>query len=141
MKLTDVGSAHVEFGQGMESLLGLIDAWAGRVLKLFFDTDPGVDPNDGSTWTINDLVGALYLRDAVERGLRDLAQRRGRSMAEVAAVRAVDELFKTFTADDKRGVVQLTDTAAPSSPWWWRRLPVTGPVATEADEIAHRLGK
>lgn len=140
MKLKDALGAQVEFGPATQSLLDLIDAWAGRVLKLLSDTAPGVDPNDGATWTIHDLIGALYLRDAIERGLHKLMEIAG-STAELATVTAIDELFSTFTLDDERGVVHLVDTEAPNSPWWWRRLPMAGPIAAEAREIADRLGR
>lgn len=137
MKLTDALEVQVYFGPGPQSLLDLIDAWAGRVLKLLADTAPDVDAGGGATWTIHDLVGALYLRDAIERGLQDLL-RRTAGTAVMATVMAIDELFNTFTLDDVHGVIHLVDAEAPDSPWWWGRVPMNGPVADEAREIANR---
>jgi len=42
--------------------------------------------------------------------------------------------------DDDRRVIHLIDRGAPSEPWWWHRLPAAGPIASEADTIANRLG-
>jgi hypothetical protein len=140
MRLRDASMILVEFGQGLQPLLDLVDAWAGRVLKLLSDTDPAVNPNDAATWTIHDLVGALYLRDAVERGVRELSESQRNTGPGIAAVTAVDELFKSFTVFDKRGVIRLVDPGAPNESWWWHRLPATGPVASEADTIANLLG-
>jgi hypothetical protein len=141
MRLIDASTIRVEFSQRPQPLLDLVDAWAGRVLKPLSDTDPGVNPNDAATWTVHDLVGALYLRDAVERGVRKLSESHANARAEIAVVTAVDELFRMFTVDDERGIIHLVDPGAPSEPWWWHRLPAVGPVAGEADTIANRLGR
>ena len=135
MMLSDARDVLVEFGPGRVPLVDLIDDWAGRVLKLFYDSRE-TDRDVFHEWGADDLVGALYLRDAVDRGLATLRARH--LSGDIAAVRAIDELFRSMTIEDDRGLT-VVEPDAPLSPWWWKRVPSRGPVVVEIEEIHRRL--
>jgi len=116
------------------TLAALLQGWADHVERLVAEV--GLDPDDGRRWTPHDLVAALYLRDFVERGLRELPE-------ELAALgrRAVgpaDAAFDAFTVPDPEGLLRAWIPDEPlGHGWWWRRVPASGPVAHDLRRL-HR---
>ena len=128
-----LGAVVVDLGYDRtRSLPTLIQGWADHVDRLVAERD--LDPDEGSRWTPYDLVAALHIRDFVERGLRDLPA----DLAAVAhrAIDPVDAALREFTAPDTDGLLRrwLPDDERPGDSWWWRRVPVAGPVAHDLEE-------
>jgi len=47
-------------------------------------------------------------------------------------VTAVDERFRSFTVDDPDGRMgKVADVDLTGRPWWWRRVPVDGPIVED----------
>lgn len=63
------------------------------------DLDVNWDGPDPGIWGGDDLVGAYFLRDAIESGLDSLEELSGER--NVAPLIAVDGLFRTFTDEDE----------------------------------------
>lgn len=115
------------------TLPALVQGWSGHVDRLVAERD--LDPDDGRRWNAHDLVAALYLRDFVERGLRE-------APADLAALgrRAVgpaDAAFDAFTVPDPEGLLRafIPDDEPLGKGWWWRRVPASGPVAHDLREL------
>jgi hypothetical protein len=125
--VVDLGHDH------RRSLAVLVRGWAEHVDRLVAERD--LDPDDGSRWTPHDLVAALYLRDFVERGLRDLPE----DLAALGrrVVNPIDAAFDGFTAPDPEGLLRpwLSDDEPLGDGWWWHRVPSSGPVAHDLREL------
>lgn len=121
---------QVSFGPHQFSLLVLINDWSARVLKFQADLDVNWDDPGPGIWGGDDLVGAYFLRDAIESGLDSLEEvGEGRNVAPLIAV---DDLFRTFTEDDgDEKLLVLDRTLTVGSGWWWHRLPVRGPIVQQ----------
>lgn len=116
-------------------LAGLIQGWADHVDRLVAERD--VDPDDGSRWTPDDLVAALYIRDFVERGLRHLPA--DLKPAARRAIEPVDAAFAGFTVQDSEGLLRRwLHGDEPGDGWWWGRVPTEGPVAHDLRELHRR---
>ena len=121
----------VDLGDGSRrSLLYVVEAWAAHVLKLFEEHRVS---SIGEAWGVHDFIAALYLRDQLEAALRGIPG----IDREPALVRVTDHLLMSFTAEDSGRRLNRVRPTVPSDPWWWRRLPTSGPVALELDQIAH----
>jgi len=134
MRSADLISVNVQYEYGRTSrLLDLVDAWASHVLRLFRESQPSFAGEDA--WGVHDFIAALYIRDRIDRGLDAFASDDGAPPTLIVS----DELFRSFTTEDSREKLQAVVRDAPREPWWWRRLPTTGPVVTELDAIASRI--
>lgn len=104
-----------------DAFLSALDAWANEVLQLRADTlAEGYDPFEQSV-ILDDLVGAYVARDRLER----LG-----GVADMLAVRAVDELLRAVTREAGRGWLEMTGLAdLAGQGWWWSRLPTASPVS------------
>jgi hypothetical protein len=111
----------------------LVQGWADHVDRLVAERD--LDPDDGSRWTPHDLIAALYLRDFVERGLRDLPE----DLAALGrrAVDPIDAAFDGFSVPDPESLLRawIPGDEPLGDGWWWRRAPASGPVAHDLREL------
>ena len=121
-------SRVVDTGERELPLLTVVDSWARHVLRLA-EESKGVETRD--SWVSHDYVGALYVRDEIERGLS------GEINPTVAAI---DELLRGFTRPDEFGELRILGYEVPSEPWWWQRVPSTGPIADELHALRMRTG-
>jgi hypothetical protein len=123
----------VEAPWGPTTAVELAVRWSHSVAKL--DDDRALPWSDHGVWTEHDLVGALYLRDAVETGLDALPEP---ARAKVAAfVGRVDDRYRSFTVDDpsgRMGVVAVRDLTGRG--WWWFRVPSSGPIVRDLRSYA-----
>ena len=123
----------IELPWGPTNAVELAVRWSNSVAKL--DDDRTLSWSDHSVWTEHDLVGALYLRDAVETGLDALPEP---ARAKVAAfVGTVDDRYRSFTVEDpsgRMGVVAVRDLTGRG--WWWFRVPSTGPIVNDLRSYA-----
>lgn len=133
MELEELASTMVSRpgGAGEVSILKLADDWAEYVLRL-----EGQRIEVGSDLAgIKEFVAGLMVRDRLEKGLNPDA---GDTPAP-ALVLAVDALYRACTHRDDHRVLALLDEDLPTSPWWWERIPASGPLASEFSKQARRL--
>ena len=136
MRSSELATITIASPEGRTTeLLDLVDAWAGHVMRLSVEAHQDSDSLE-FPWGVHDFIAALYIRDRVEHGIR---QRSLSSNADIPPTVAVaDELFRSFTLEDRQGTLQSVAQDAPTDPWWWRRLPKTGPVIAELHAIFAR---
>lgn len=117
---------QVEFGGRPRSLVDLIDGWANSVLRFHFDIVEDRTIEDGA-WHLDDLVGSYHIRDAVEEAV----QRELGSDVRLPILKAGDELFLTFAAENPYDVARLVsrNPGPHDDNWWWYYLPFKGPIA------------
>ncbi|WP_203725256.1 hypothetical protein [Paractinoplanes durhamensis] len=108
--------------------LELAAGWAGRVEK--FDRDRALPWSDRTVWNEHDLAGALFLRDFLQQALDGLPQPIRQKLAQF--VEAADSTFRGYTIDDPDGkMAKIADVDPNGRPWWWRRVPVDGPIVQD----------
>ena len=125
-------NAHVSL-----TMRELVEGWQAHVRRFLveFDSDPG----DRDVWGVHDYIGALHLRDALERGL-DLLGGIERDDAALQ-VGDTDRQLKAKTEPDHDGLIyRHVSPAEGGDGWWWRRIPVAGPVRDELDTQARGTG-
>jgi hypothetical protein len=107
------------------ALFFALDAWASEVLVLRADAlGEGNDPTREFR-RLDDLFGSYKARDRLGRI---------ESSDYVFVVRAIDDLFKSFTENIGRDWLGLTGMADQAGlGWWWARLPIAGPARDDYD--------
>lgn len=133
MELEELASTKVSQpgGSGELSIMQLADDWAKYVLRL-----EGERIEVGSDLAgIKEFVAGLMVRDRLEKGLNPDAG----DTAPPALVLAVDALYRGCTHKDDHRVLVLLDEDLPTRPWWWERIPASGPLASEFSKQARRL--
>ncbi|SEC52144.1 hypothetical protein SAMN04489727_4054 [Amycolatopsis tolypomycina] len=114
-----------------EKSLGVLDllvAWALHVRKI--GADRAKPASDRDVWGAHDLVAAMFLRSFLAVCLEELPQPLHGKVAEQVARH--DERFKSMTRpDDERLLEQVAGEDLSAKPWWWHRVPDSGPIAEE----------
>jgi hypothetical protein len=110
------------------SVIELATAWALHVRKI--GADRTMSPDDPRTWGPHDLVAALYIRDFLADCVSRLpAELRVKASA---AIRPYDEMFQALTQPDSdRLVARVAESSLEGKPWWWHRIPDSGPMLDE----------
>lgn len=111
----------------------LIVGWAWHVTRLHAEREY-IRAEHRDYWNAYDYVAALVIRGMVVRGL-DLLDADLRASA-TQAVERFDDLLRSFTEPDERGVVRRfspDDADTDGQEWWWGRIPTTGPVREELE--------
>jgi hypothetical protein len=110
------------------SVVDLATAWAAHVRKIGADrTRP---PDDPRTWGPYDLVAALHIRDFLARCADTLPVELKDKVS--AAVVPSDQLFREMTQpDDSQLVARIEQQSVAGKPWWWHRVPDSGPLLDE----------
>ena len=133
----------VDYGPGVFPLYRVIDWWSYEVLR-YREIARGVDnlfPRP--RWAPHDFVGALHIREAIDRALRPGD---GRDvLVEPPTLQAIDALHIESTGPDDRGLLRYLEPsydARISDPrcWWWRRFPASGAVLDETLEMIGGVG-
>ncbi|MGV9823794.1 MULTISPECIES: hypothetical protein [Nocardia] len=108
--------------------LDLLTSWALHVDKI--DKDRARTANDPSVWGGYDLVGALSIRDFLSGCIDRLSEPLRKKVAAVAD--GYDEQFRAVTKfDENRSIERFTDSGLEAAPWWWHRIPNSGPLLVE----------
>lgn len=117
-------------------LYDLVAGWYQHVRKM--ESDLQLPDSDRTVWGAYDLLAALSLRDFMARGLGELDP--DCSTAASAAVKDVDDRFLSYTEqDDSQRIETLDDSIGEGRGWWWKRIPVNGPIRREMDAISARM--
>jgi hypothetical protein len=110
------------------NVIELATAWALHVRKI--DADRTMPPDDAHTWGPHDLVAALYIRDFLADCLSRLPERLNEKAS--VAIRPYDEGFLAVTQpDDDQVVARVAEVDVAGKPWWWHRIPDSGPMLDE----------
>jgi hypothetical protein len=118
------------------SVIQLAASWARHVRKI--GTDRTMPPDHPQTWGPYDLAAALHLRDFLADCISRLPAKLGDKV--IAVVRPYDEMFQEMTQPDDDHLVQMvSDSSLEGKPWWWHRIPDSGPMLDEFRAWA-RLG-
>ncbi|MCU7730150.1 hypothetical protein ODJ79_41090 [Actinoplanes sp. KI2] len=127
--LAEIAAHPITLGEGTErDAVDLVVGWAKHVEKI--DTDRALPWEDHSVFNEHDLAAALHIRDFLERALGELNASVRERLAVWVAV--VDEHFRSFTVDDPdRRMGAVADVDLTCRPWWWRRVPIDGPIAED----------
>ena len=111
----------------------LIVTWAWHVTRLHAEREfSGAEHRD--CWNPHDYVAALLVRRRVARTLGLLDDDLRASATQ--AVERFDDLLRSFTEPDERGVVRRfspDDADTDGQEWWWGRIPTSGPVREELE--------
>jgi hypothetical protein len=129
-EIDEIEAHPIFFGDNQHSAdaIHLAKDWAERVQK--FDADRARAWSDRRVWTEHDLAGALFLRDFLQEALEQLSPSL-RSRMESYVGRA-DAQFRSYTVDDPAGkMAKIADVDLAGRPWWWRRVPVSGPITED----------
>ena len=127
--LAEIGTHPIELGDGIaRDTIDMAVAWVKHVAKI--DADRTLPWEDHSVWNEHDLAAALHIRDFLERASGELSA----SLRERLAVwvAEVDERFRSYTVDDPDGKTdKIADVDPTGRPWWWRRVPIDGPITRD----------
>lgn len=112
----------------------LLDGWRAHVRRFVAELDAA--PADRATWGAHDYIGALHIREALERGLA-LLQDQDREDAK-RQVADTDRDLEAQTEPDPSGLLNgFLSPESTSDSWWWHRVPSRGPVRDELDSPKH----
>lgn len=111
-----------------------MESWHSHVVRISGELDlPG---SDRTAWGAYDLIAALALRSLLARGLENAEPSSLGGFKR--ALNDVDSRFREFTEYDESGVVRRIDSEGrPSDEWWWDRIPSSGPIRREIEQINH----
>jgi hypothetical protein len=110
------------------SITELAASWAAHVRKI--GADRTMPPDDPRTWGPYDLVAALHLRDFLARCTDRLPTELREKV--IVAVLPYDQMFRDITQpDDDQLVALIEDESVADKPWWWHRIPDSGPMLDE----------
>lgn len=135
MRLSSISDVSVRFGPRTFLLLNMIDDWARRVVKFASDTADDPHPEGAIVWGFHDMVLAFEFREMIESS----RPRENDVVADIAVLDAADLLLMKITEADGRALYERIYPNAVTPNWWWDRLPTTGPVRAEAEEILGNL--
>lgn len=109
-------------------VLDLLVSWALHVEKI--DSDRLGSAADRGVWGGYDLVAAYSVRDFLAGCLERLGNPlRGKV---IGVVESYDTQLRSITVDDEKQVLRrYVDSDLTDAPWWWHRIPDSGPLLEE----------
>ncbi len=108
--------------------LELLIAWAHNVAKI--DTDRTAEPLSARAWGGYDLIGSLSLRDFLDKCVDRLDEPLRSKVSSTAE--KFDNHFRSITVHDENNLLEkFTDGGLADAPWWWHRIPNSGPILTD----------
>jgi hypothetical protein len=128
-EIAEIAARSVRLTEQREiDAIELATGWANSVQKI--DLDRALPWSDRTVWNEHDLAGTLFTRDRLQQALERLpAPLRDRLTGWVAGV---DERFRSYTVDDPAGrMAKLAEVDLTGRPWWWRRVPDSGPIVED----------
>ncbi|RDI52662.1 hypothetical protein [Nocardia mexicana] len=109
-------------------VLDLLVSWKLHTEKI--DSDRFKSPGDRGVWGGYDLVAALSVRDFLADCIDQLSEPLRNRIMDL--VDECDELFRSISvSDDRRLLDQYADSDLSTAPWWWHRIPDSGPLRAE----------
>ena len=128
-EIAEIGTHPIVLGESTEGdAIDMAMAWAAHVQKI--DADRVLPWEDHSVWTEHDLAAALYIRDFLQLALDRLSPSLRDRLQQY--VTTIDEHFQSYTVDDPAGrMAKVADVDLTGRPWWWRRVPDSGPIVQD----------
>ncbi|BDT84909.1 hypothetical protein [Nocardia cyriacigeorgica] len=110
------------------TILDLAASWAAHVEKI--DTDRPKSMMDRTAWGGYDLLAAMSMRSSFENCLHAFS---GPIVSRLMdTIKPFDDRFRSITVPDTKGLVQsFADEDTSARPWWWHRIPDSGPILEE----------
>lgn len=126
-KIRKILDVHVPFGPGYPFSV-LLEAWADRVCFYQDLSDTGANPRE---WTVHDLIGDLFLRDAIHVAATTggIEEGAGADAGGLALLNAPDRIYRRLIVDDTDGTIHravgddMSEAEWASRAWWWRGIP------------------
>lgn len=133
-ELSALRAVVVEVGPDRQiDISSALESWRLHVEKMVGDLD--LPDTDRAVWGAHDLLAALSMRNFVQRGLDMMDD--GLAAKVKPLLLKLDEKFVSFTEEDEMALIgKVDDLPSDSDYWWWRRIPVRGPIRRELDRIA-----
>jgi hypothetical protein len=129
MRSKDFAAITILTGHGRTANgLDLIDSWSAHVVR--FALESGASEPSGTDWGVHDYIAALYIRDQVRLCVHQVTPTKEDAPF---TVQAADELLRSFTVPDIDERLRHVANDVPRSPWWWGRIPSSGPVARDLE--------
>lgn len=101
------------------------------------DRDRELPRTDRSVWTEYDFVAALTIRDFLQEALDSLPMTLQGKLLRL--IDPVDNRFRGYTVPDTGTRISvIAEVDLSHREWWWFRLPASGPIAEDFEEIASR---
>lgn len=124
---------EIAWGDRRPTLGGVIGSWSAYVSQIAADMAEYPAEVIG-IFGYDDFIGALFTRNALERGMRQLSV--SDQDAEFYIVKTVDEYFQSLTRDDPGRLVGASEPlfaglVDDDSYWWLRRIPKDGALGYE----------
>lgn len=133
--IASLRETRLDLGDGFtKNAADLVLGWAQHVVRLKVEAD-GATPAE-LAWNAWDYVAALVLRELCEI---HLVKSSNAGVDAMRVLAATDEVLRSFTEDDPRGVVRRFAADDAGTGWWWSRIPASGPIRTELDGWASRV--
>ncbi|WP_280319516.1 hypothetical protein [Nocardia wallacei] len=109
-------------------VLDLLVSWALHVEKI--DSDRFKSPADRGVWGGYDLVAAFSVRDFLAGCIEQLGNPLKDKVIRLAE--RYDTRLRSITIDDEKQVLRrYVEVDLTAAPWWWRRIPDSGPLLEE----------
>jgi hypothetical protein len=113
-------------------LADLLCGWVGHVEKI--ENDLSLPSLDRSVWGAHDLIAAYAIREFLQTGLGELSI--GIRARVELVVSVSDERLRSYTEPDLNSCIEkMTGRVDENRGWWWRRIPIGGPIREEAMEF------
>jgi hypothetical protein len=127
-ELSDIKSQPYQVGRRSFTVLELLAAWAAHVEKI--DKDRTKSSSDPKVWGAYDLLAAMSMRSSLEKSM---SQMHDSIRAKISALTAeIDKQFVSITQpDEKHLVAEFEEADLSNRPWWWHRIPDSGPILDE----------
>lgn len=110
------------------SIIQLAASWAAHVRKI--GADRTMPPDHPRTWGPYDLVAALHIRDFLARCADQLSPELKAKV--ITRILPYDQMFQDITQpDDNQLVARIEGESVADKPWWWHRIPDSGPMLDE----------
>ncbi len=119
-------------GEG-NPIFELGDGWAAHLARF---TDEMRMPLSDEVWNADDWVAALYMRDGLHRAVAFVPTACQDAVSEW--LMTIGTRFRDLTEDDDANLIARVIGADPTQGWWWRRVPLGGPVREDLDRYRHQ---
>ncbi|MEV4239055.1 hypothetical protein AB0J47_28190 [Nocardia sp. NPDC049737] len=127
-ELADIKSQPYQVGRRSFTVLELVAAWAAHVEKI--DKDRAKPTSDPKVWGAYDLLAAMSMRSSLEKSMSQMPDSIRGKISFLTT--EIDKQFVSITQPDEKNLVAEFEEADLSNrPWWWHRIPDSGPILDE----------
>ena len=129
----DTWKASILVAGERQTLLQLAGWWAGETLELGKQSGQAAPTSHTQQWGPDDLFALWSARDQIAACLKENGI--PESDGDLAIISAIDAFFVSITTEDaelvQRALGDGVDIPIGRLPWWWHRVPLSGPIRDE----------